>query len=89
MKTTDFKLIRYDADDGCTFDWKEPRYIELEDGTKEEQHLNAKTLFISVNDSITNYVEVAADGTRRILEEPELADENDYVAALAEMGVEV
>lgn len=88
MKTADFKLIRYDADEGCYFDWKEPRFIEVEEGVQEEEHLNVKTLYIGMNDSITNYVEVAADGTRRILEEPELADENDYIAALAEMGVE-
>ena len=28
MKAQDFKLVRYDADEGYVFDWKEPRYRE-------------------------------------------------------------
>lgn len=60
MKSTNFTLIRYDADDGKVFDWKEPRFIELEDGTQEQEHLYAKTLFIGANDSIENYIEVEA-----------------------------
>ena len=28
MKSTNYALIRYDADDGKVFDWAEPRYIE-------------------------------------------------------------
>lgn len=58
-----FNIVRYDADEGCVFDWKEPRYIENEEGVQEQEHLNVKTLFIGINDSIENYVEVAADGT--------------------------
>jgi hypothetical protein len=67
MKATSFKLIRYDADDGKVFDWKEPRYEEVlidennpELGTRqgEQQHLYAKTLFIGGTDSIDNYIEV-------------------------------
>ncbi len=54
MKTTNFNIVRYDADDGFVFDWAEPRY--LEDGTQE--HLYAKTLFIGGHDTIENYVEV-------------------------------
>lgn len=63
MKTTNFILVRYDADDGYVFDWKEPRFIENvdEEGNVIEQiqeHLYVKTLFIGGNDSIDNYVEV-------------------------------
>lgn len=58
MKSTNFKLIRYDADDGKVFDWAEPRYIEDENGEQIQEHLYAKTLFIGGNDSIDNYIEV-------------------------------
>jgi hypothetical protein len=60
MKSTDFKLVRYDADEGMVFDWKESRYIEDEDGNQVQEHLYAKTLFIGGNDNIDNYVEVPA-----------------------------
>lgn len=63
MKSTNFYLIRFDADDGMVFDWAEPRYeTHIEDG-KEVQvqaHLYAKTLFIGPTDNIANYVEVEA-----------------------------
>ena len=66
MKTQKFNLIRYDADEGMVFDWKEPRYTEAlidpehpELGTHEvQEHLYAKTLFIGANDSIDNYIEM-------------------------------
>ena len=58
MKTTNFRLVRYDADEGYVFDWKEPRYIEDEEGNQIQEHLYAKTLFIGGNDSIDNYIEV-------------------------------
>lgn len=58
MKTTNFKLTRYDADDGFVFDWKESRFLENEDGDKIQEHLYVKTLFIGTNDSIDNYIEV-------------------------------
>jgi len=58
MKTTDFKLVRYDADEGYVFDWKEPRYIEDENGEQIQEHLYVKTLFIGANDNIENYIEV-------------------------------
>jgi hypothetical protein len=58
MKSTNFNLVRYDADEGFVFDWKEPRYIENEDGEQIQEHLYAKTLFIGELDSIDNYVEV-------------------------------
>ena len=60
MKSTNFNLIRYDSDDGFVFDWKEPRYVEDENGEQIQEHLYAKTLFIGANDSIENYIEVEA-----------------------------
>ena len=58
MKSTNFNIVRYDADEGMVFDWKEPRYIEDEKGNKTQEHLYAKTLFIGGNDKIENYIEV-------------------------------
>jgi hypothetical protein len=60
MKVQNFKLVRYDADEGYVFDWAEPRYVEDEEGNQIQEHLYAKTLFIGGNDSIDNYVEVKA-----------------------------
>lgn len=66
MKTTEFKLTRYDADEGYVFDWAEPRYrTELNEEGQEievQEHLYAKTLFIGVNDHIENYIEVEEVG---------------------------
>lgn len=66
MKSTNFNLVRYDADEGFVFDWAEPRYIEmLDEETNEvkqvQEHLYVSTLFIGINDSIDNYVEVAKE----------------------------
>lgn len=63
MKAQSFALVRYDADEGKVFDWKEPRFIEEtnEEGeviNKTQEHLYATTLFIGGNDSIDNYIEV-------------------------------
>jgi hypothetical protein len=61
MKTTNFSLVRYDADEGMVFDWKEPRFVEVEvEGKVQEvqEHLYAKTLFIGGNDNIENYIEI-------------------------------
>ena len=62
MKAQSFALVRYDADEGKVFDWKEPRFIEEinEEGEviKTQEHLYATTLFIGGNDSIDNYIEV-------------------------------
>lgn len=58
MKEQDFILKRYDADEGFVFDWKEPRYVEDENGNEVQEHLYVKTLFIGANDSIDNYIEV-------------------------------
>lgn len=58
MKSTNFNIVRYDADDGMLFDWKEPRFVEDENGKQVQEHLYAKTLFIGPTDSIDNYIEV-------------------------------
>ena len=58
MKAQNFKLTRYDADEGFVFDWLEPHYIEDENGEQIQEHLYVKTLFIGGNDNIDNYVEV-------------------------------
>ena len=50
--------MRYDADEGYVFDWKEPRFNKDEEGNEIQEHLYAKTLYIGVNDSIENYIEV-------------------------------
>lgn len=58
MKSTNFNIIRYDADEGKVFDWAEPRFNEDENGNQVQEHLYAKTLFIGGTDSIENYIEV-------------------------------
>ena len=62
MKAQNFNIVRYDADNGMVFDWKEPRYKEeldeKENPIQVQEHLYAKTLFIGPNDSIDNYIEV-------------------------------
>lgn len=64
MKSTNFNLVRYDADEGKVFDWAEPRFrTELDESGKEieiQEHLYVKTLFIGLNDRIENYIEVEA-----------------------------
>lgn len=89
MIYSDFVLTRYDADEGKLFDWKEPRYTVGEDGEQVQEHLNAKTLFIGGTDSIENYVEVDESGAITELVAPEDATSVDYIAALAELGVEL
>lgn len=88
MKTHQFVLIRYDADEGKLFDWKEPRYVEDEEGNQVQEHLYVKTLFIGGNDSIENYIEVDEQGNVTELTNPEYATQYDYEQALAELGVE-
>lgn len=88
MISSNYSLTRYDADEGKLFDWKEPRFNEDENGNQVQEHLNAKTLFLGHTDSITNYVEVDADGNSAELTEPEIATEADYIQALAELGVQ-
>lgn len=60
MKAQNFKLTRYDADEGKVFDWREPRSHTNEKGEEEQEHLYVRTLFIGANDSIDNYIEVNA-----------------------------
>lgn len=60
LKQKTFTLMRYDADEGKVFDYKERRFHVDQDGNEIEEHLNAKTIFIGRNDDIENYVEVAA-----------------------------
>lgn len=62
MKSTNFNLVRYDADDGMVFDWAVPRYIQDENGNEIQERLMVKTLFIGGNDSIENYIEVKESG---------------------------
>lgn len=57
MKQQNYTLIKYTADEGKVFDWKEPRYIEV-DGEQVQEHLYAETLFLGVTDTIDNYIEV-------------------------------
>lgn len=61
MQAKQFNLIRYDADEGKVFDWKEAHFVE-QDGEQVQEHLYAKTLFIGGNDSIENYIEVEQEG---------------------------
>lgn len=60
MKSKAFNLVRYDADEGKVFDWKnlEEHQTQDENGNMIQEHLYAKTLFIGAHDSIDNYVEV-------------------------------
>lgn len=88
MKYTDYVLIKYEADEGKVFDWKEPRYHEDEEGNKVQDHLNAKVLFIGGTDKIENYIEVDEEGNVTDLVSIEPASSNDYQEALKELGVE-
>lgn len=60
MKEQEYKVLRYDADEGMVFDWANPdEHISVdEDGKEIVDHLYVKTLFLSVGDSIDNYIEV-------------------------------
>ena len=60
MKTQEYTIQRFDADEGKVFDWVdlEAHQYEDEDGNKIQEHLYVKTLFIGINDNIENYVEV-------------------------------
>lgn len=60
MQSKAFSLVRYDADEGFVFDWKNlaEHQIEDENGEIIQEHLYVKTLFIGGNDSIDNYLEI-------------------------------
>lgn len=62
MKNQQFILQRYDADENKVFDWKnlEAHTTVNEDGEIIQEHLNAKTIFLAIGDTIDNYVEVDA-----------------------------
>ena len=62
MKSTNFNLVRYDADEGKVFDWADlSAHIAIDaEGNEVQEHLYARTLFIGSLDSIDNYVEVEA-----------------------------
>lgn len=87
MKSQNFNLVRYDADEGKVFDWKEPRFTGDEEGNQIQEHLNVTTVFIGGTDSIENYVEVDEAGNITELTTPDFATQYDYEAALAELGV--
>ena len=63
MKAKSFNIVRYDADEGKVFDWKnlEDHQVEGEFGEIIQEHLYVKTLFIGANDSIDNYVEIEVE----------------------------
>ena len=58
MKGTEITVRKFEADEGYVFDWKEPRYIEDENGNEIQEHLYSRILFLSLNDTIDNYIEV-------------------------------
>lgn len=61
MKSTTYEVIRYDADNGMVFDWKEPRFVKDEEGNIiKHEHLYASIIYIGSNDSIENYIEIPA-----------------------------
>jgi len=67
MKTQEYTVQRYDADEGKVFDWADLTAhvaVETDPDTGVEktvqQHLYSKTLFLGITDSIDNYVEVDA-----------------------------
>lgn len=69
MRTTNFQLIRYDADEGKVFDWADldSHIIIDEEDNVIQEHLYARTLFIGENDKIENYVEVDAPAESEVL----------------------
>jgi hypothetical protein len=60
MKSRNFFLTKYEADNGKVFDWLnlEEHKITDENGKEIQEHLYAKVLFIGGNDSIANYIEI-------------------------------
>lgn len=67
MQSKNLDLIRYDADEGKVFEWKnleEHKSVLIDPVTEKEtevqEHLYVKTLFIGSHDSIDNYVEIDA-----------------------------
>ena len=60
MKTQEYTVQRFDADEGKVFDWVDLEAHQYKNEKDEiiQEHLYAKTLFLSDSDNIENYVEV-------------------------------
>lgn len=60
MKTQEYTVQRFDADEGKVFDWVDLKAHQYENEKDEiiQEHLYAKTLFLSDSDNIANYVEI-------------------------------
>ena len=60
MKSQEYTIQRFDADEGKVFDWVDLEAHQYEDkeGNQIQEHLYVKTLFIGINDNIENYVEI-------------------------------
>lgn len=60
MISQSYELLRYDADEGKVFDWKDlaAHVYTDEDGNEIQEHLYAQTIFLGIDDSIDNYIEV-------------------------------
>ena len=60
MTTEAIVVKKYVADEGKVFDYAEPHFTEV-DGEEVREHLNARVIYLAPNDSISNYIEVAAN----------------------------
>ena len=60
MKTQEYTVQRFDADEGKVFDWVdlEAHQYEDEDGNIIQEHLYADVLFLADNDRAENYIEI-------------------------------
>lgn len=63
MKQITHTVISIEAEEGKVFDWADlsAHQIEDEEGNVVQEHLYAKVLFLSENDSVDNYVEVVKE----------------------------
>ena len=66
MKSSNYYLFKYEADEGMVFDWKEPRFTEDEEGNQIQEHLYAKVIFLSPPDTIDNYIEIVAPSQEEV-----------------------
>lgn len=58
MRSENYNVVRYDADEGKVFDWVNPHISQDEEGNEVVEHLYARTIFIGDMDSIDNYIEI-------------------------------
>lgn len=60
MKTQEYTVQRFDADEGKVFDWANLEAHQYKNEKDEiiQEHLYAKTLFLSDSDNIENYIEI-------------------------------